>query len=175
VIAGIEGLHAWTPPGAGSAAVVLGEAPYKLTEVTGLDSLAATEDNRDPRIGGIGTIPRPSQRREKPVTYTGWIECDSLLELHEAKANLRAAFAVVRSEGRMDVAWHEDLAEMAAVPPKFYEARPVLCEIVDRQEMRGYKRRFVLGLVNGDGRYFDEESEAYTVEIEETNTGYEFE
>lgn len=174
MIAGIDGIHSWTPPGAGAAAVVLGEAPYKITEITGLDSLAATEDNRDPRIGGIGTIPRPSQRREKSITISGWIVCDSLLELHEAKAALRAAFALVNGEGRMDVAWDPALAEMAAVPAKFYEARPVLCEIVDRQEKRGYKRRFVLGLVNGDGRYFDEESELYEVTMTNSNTSYEF-
>jgi len=191
MIAGIEGLHAWTPPGASEPAVVLGQrsglllasgsgsgddvgAPrLKIVEVGGLHALSPTEDNRDPRIGDIGSTARPSERREKSVTYTGVLEAETLRELREGEQLLRDAFAEVNREGRMDVAWHPDNDEFADAPPVFYEARPVLCEIVDRQVNKRWHRPVVIGLVLGDPRHFEADA-AHSVEIKESDLAVDF-
>lgn len=197
MIAGIEGLHAWTPPGASEPAVILGQRTegawpsgsgsgsgedgeaevwprFKLIDIGGLDSLGDHEDNKDKRVGGIGTIPRRSMPGEKSVTYQGIIEARTLRELRSGTAALRAAFADRNNEGRMDVRWHPENAEFAGDPPKFYEARALLCEIPDKQVGKRFNRAFVIGLRMGDPRYFDEETEVYEVEISETTTPEEF-
>lgn len=178
MIPGVEGIHAWTPPGASEPAIELNRIKaddgspvwprYPVRAIPGLKSLADPEDNRDRPPGRRGELTRLSERRGKTVVYEGAIEARSLLELVEGDAALRAAFAEISTEGRMDVFWHPLLAAFSAVPPKFYEARALTCDIVDVQNSKRWERLFVIGLRNGDGRYFDEESLTHVVEITKT-------
>ncbi len=185
MIWGIEGRHAWTPPGADEPAIVLGRElddagvrvwPHlKLDRISGLHSLGDSEDRRDPRIGQIGEITRHSKRRGKTVTYEGRIRARSLKTLREAEADLRAAFAEQEAEGRMDVTPHPLNTEFAGEPAKFFTARALGIDIIDRQEQRGYTRFFVLALRLGDPRYFDDETETFNRVTVKTNTRYEWE
>ena len=186
MIGGIEALHSWTPPGALTPAITLGavKAPttgeliwprYKLSRVSGLHSLGDPQDSRDLLVGRVGEIARLSKRRGKTVVYEGTIHARNLLELRTAEQDLRAAFFDLDLEGRMDVAWHEDNVEFAAVTPKFYEARALACEIIDEQGSKRFDRAFVVSLRMSDPRYFDEESESDEAAISSTNTTYEIE
>lgn len=182
MIAGSEGIHAWTPPGASAVAVELGRVKaddgspvwprYTIKRVTGLGSTGDPEDNRDrPPSRGL-EIPRRSERRGKTITYEGSIKARSLLQLREAEAALRAAFDGLNREGRMDVSWHPLLTAFAAEPSKFYEARALTCDVVEAQEGQGWERLYVVGVRMSDRRYFDKESESQTVEITETNAAF---
>ena len=179
MIPGLEGRFAWTPAGEEEPAVTLGLLRddegrevwprYRIRNIGGLMGGGDPEDNRDAPPGRLGEIARLSQRRGKSVTFSGAIQARTLLELREAEADLRAAFAAM-TEGRMDATWHPSNTEFDAVPPKFFEARALTCEVVDVQEAQGWERAFVIGLRMGDPRYFDEETERHEVSIRETNT-----
>lgn len=185
MLPGLEGIFQWTPPGTEDVAVVLnqrtkgalGEEPkdeevwpwFKIGRITGLHDLATSEDNRDARVGGPGSIARPGERREKPVTFEGWVMARTLRELRQARDTLAAAFAESNSEGRLDCLWHPDNEEFAEDPPVFIEARPVLATVPETQDNRNFNRRFVIALVQGDPRHFDEASEVHTVEVKEPN------
>lgn len=185
MLAGIEGIHAWTPPGAAEPAVELGRVKdaegalvwprYELRAISGLGSLGDPEDNRDRPPGQQREITRLSQRRGKTVVYEGPIKSQTLKELREAEADLRAAFAELRNEGRMDVSWHPLDSQWEGVPAKFYEARALTCDIVDKQESTRWVRWYVVSVRLSDARYFDETSEVSEVEITKTNTLEEFE
>lgn len=176
----IEGIHAWTPPGASEPAIELGRTHddtgdpvwprFKLTRVTGLGSTGEPEDNRDRPVGRGNETARLSQRRGKTVVYEGEVEARSLLELREAEALFGAAFDDLQREGRMDASWHPLLAAFAAVPAKFFEARAMTADIIDMQTTTQWDRPFVVGLRMGDRRYFDEETEKHAVSITKTNT-----
>lgn len=184
MIGGLSAIHAWTPPGAIEPVIELNRIKddsgdpvwprYRVRNILGLKSLPDPEDNRDRPPGRRGERARLSGRRGKTVVYEGWIEARSLFELEEADSALRAAFAEIATEGRMDVFWHSLHTTYAAVPPKFYEARALTCDIVEVQNATTWTRPFVIGLRNGDGRYFDEESEIYEVNIALSETTYEF-
>jgi hypothetical protein len=184
MIAQTEGIHAWTPPGAGAVAVELGRttsdvgAPvwprYTLSRVSGLGSVGDPEDNRDRPAGQAREIARLSLRRGKTVTYEGKIKAQSLLELREAEADLRAAFDDEQREGRMDVSWHPLLVAFAAVPAKFFEARALTCDVIDVQTSERWERPYVVGLRMGDRRYFDETEDTHQVKVESTENLYEF-
>jgi hypothetical protein len=179
MIAGIEGHHAWTPPGASEPAIVLGRTHddagelvwphFKLLRVTGLGSTGEPEDNRDRPPGRGGETARLSRRRGKSVVYEGEVKARTLLELREAEATFRAAFDGLETEGRMDAYWHPLLAEFEEAPAKFYEARALTADIVDVQATTRWDRPFVVGLRMGDRRYFDEAGEMHAVEVKETN------
>jgi hypothetical protein len=179
MIAGIEGIHAWTPPGAGAAAIELGRIlddtgkpvwpRYTIKQITGLRSIGDPEDNRDRPPGRAIEIARRSQRRGKTVVYEGRIKARTLIQLEEACAALSAAFDDLSAEGRMDVDWHPLYTAAAAIPAKFFEARALTCEIVDVQDADGWERSYVVGLRMGDRRYFDEATDVHKVEIKETN------
>jgi hypothetical protein len=147
---------------------------FKLQRIGGLHSIGDPEDNRDPRVGGLGEIARPSQRRGKTGTFEGVLEARTLLELREGRDLLAAAFSDLSREGRMDCSWHPDNAEFAGQPPVFFEARPLLVEVFEEQRTKGYNRPFVVGLRQGDPRHFDEESEAHSLTVVNVNTGYSF-
>lgn len=184
MIAKIEGIHAWTPPGAVEAAIEMGRtrtdlgAPvwprFKLERITGLGSMGEPEDNRDRPVGRGNEIARLSKRRGKTVVYEGTLQARSLLELREAEVLFAAAFDDEDTEGRMDVSWHPLLTAFAAVPAKFYEARAMTADIIDTQSTTQWDRPFVVGLRMGDRRYFDEESEVREVKLSETDTPLEF-
>lgn len=175
---GIEGIHAWTPPGASEPAIELGRVKddlgvlvwprYKLRVVSGLMSLGDPEDNRDAPVGRIGEISRLAYRRGKTVVYEGTIKARTLLELREAEADLRAAFADQSAEGRMDVSPHPLDTQWTGVPAKFYEARAMTCEIPDNQSTQTWDRNFVVAVRMSDPRYFDEETEVHKATITET-------
>ena len=187
---GIEGIFQWTPPGEEDVAAVLnqrtkgalGEEPkadevwpwFKIVRITGLHDLATSEDNRDARVGGPGSIARPSKRREKPVGFEGWIMARTLREQRQARDLLMAAFAESDAEGRMDCSWHPDNEEFEDDPPVFFEARPVLVTVPEVQEAKNWNRRFVIALVQGDPRHFDEETEIHSVEIKTSMTKVAF-
>jgi hypothetical protein len=169
-IGGIEALHGWRPPGASEPAVTLGEGPYRIIEITGLSSLGDSEDNRDLLVGAVGERARPSERRGKTVAYVGRIEAETLLELREAEAALRAAFADETAEGRMDLAAHPDNVELAGQTPKFYEARALNCDIPDVQATKRFWRPFVIGLRAGDPRVWDAETGSVDLSVSHTAT-----
>lgn len=187
---GVEGIFQWTPPGDEDVAVVLnqrtkgalGEEPkadevwpwFKLVRISGLHDLAAAEDNRDARVGGPGSIARPSKRREKPVGFEGWIMARTLREQRQARDLLMAAFAESDAEGRMDCSWHPDNEEFEDDPPVFFEARPVLVTVPEVQEAKNYNRRFVIALVQGDPRHFEAAEVESMVEPKNADTVYEF-
>jgi len=179
MIGQIEAIHEWTPPGASEPAVAINRLTdasgkevwprYRLTRISGLRSQGAAEDNKSPRIGGVGETPERSERRGKSVVYEGWVEAETLKQLREAEDLVIEAFADITAIGRMDVYWHELNAEFKDETPKFYEAKCITCDIPDNQETKGWKRRFVLGLWMYDPRHFDEETEIHTVEVKETS------
>lgn len=184
MIAKIEGIHAWTPPGASEAAIELGRTHdddgdaiwprFKLLRITGLGSVGEPEDNRDRPVGRGNEIARLSKRRGKTVVYEGRVEARSLLELREAEALFSAAFDGEDTEGRMDVSWHPLLTDFAAVPTKFYDARALTADIIDVQgTVTHWNRPFVVGLRMGDRRYFSEEKSAIA-SIVKTATVYDF-
>lgn len=173
MLPGVEGIFDWTPPGAAEPAITLndrsGVSPwFKVIRITGLHSIGDAEDNRDPRIGGLGEITRPSQRRGKSCTFEGSIQAASLRELREARDTLAAAFSDLTREGRMDCVWAAGNVEFEDAPPVFFEARALLAEVVEEQGTKGWNRPFVIGLRLGDPRHFDEETELFEATI--TNT-----
>ena len=173
-IPGIEGLHAWTPPGASEPAVVLGEAPYLLKGIVGLESLGDSEDNSDLKVGAVGENDRRSERRGKTVVYEGRIVADPdsstpLLDMREAAAALRAAFADLTTLGRMDMSAHPDNVELAGTTPKFLEARALNVDIPDQQATKQFERPFVIGLRMKDPRVFEEAAVVHSVETTETS------
>jgi hypothetical protein len=183
MIAGVEGIHAWTPPGAGAVALELNRifaddgSPvwprFKVKRVIGLMGNGEPEDNRDRPPGRPIEIPRRSERRGKTVVYEGVIQARTLLQLREAESTLRAAFDDLEGEGRMNVSWHPLLEAFADVPPKYFEARSTSgVEIADVQEAEGWERSFVIGLRMGDRRYFDETSGVHTAETTDALTAY---
>lgn len=184
MIGGVEALWAWTPPGAEEAAIELGRQvdsegadvwpKYTLDSISGAHSLSEGEDNATPNVGRRGETPRLSQSRGKTVAIEGKIKARTLLELREAEAVLRETFANRRSEGRFDVTWHPLMTAFSEVPAKFFEARALSCDIVDQQDSQKWERLYVVTLRNHDGRYFDEETETYSVEIANTNEAAEF-
>lgn len=190
MLPGLEGIFQWTPPGAEDVAVVLnqrtkgalGEEPaddevwpwFKVDRISGLHDLATAEDNRDARVGGPGSIARPGQRREKSITFEGWVMARTLREQRQGRDMLAAAFAESKAEGRMDCTWHPDNEEFDEDPPVFFEARPVLATVPEVQDAKNYNRRFVIALVQGDPRHFDEASEVHVVEIAQTVTNHDF-
>lgn len=184
MIAGIEGIHAWTPPGAEGAAIELGRIKddegtpvwprFELVRVTGPGSLGEPEDNRDRPPGAAREIIRHSERRGKSIAYEGTLKARDVFELRQAEEEFRAAFDDLEGEGRMDVSWHPLLAAFAEVPPKFFEARALTADIVDTQDTRNFERPFVVGLRASDRRYFDEESEVHSVTIVNSATTYDF-
>jgi hypothetical protein len=177
VIAGLEGIHAWSPPGAIEPAIALGRTHddsgdpiwprFKLLRITGLGSKGEQEENADRPVGRPGEISRLSMRRGKSVVYEGELQARSLLALREAEEAFRAAFEDGTTLGRMDVTWHPLLTEFAAVPAKFYEARALTADIIDQQAATTWSRPYVVGLRNLDRRYFDEATEVHSVEITE--------
>lgn len=184
MIWGIEGHHAWTPPGEDRAAIELGRLfddrgdavwpHFKLRRVGGLMSLGDPEDNRDIPVGRIGELTRLANRRGKTVTYEGDIIARTLIELRTGEATLRAAFAEQSTEGRMDVSPHVLNTAFRDVPPKFFTARALIAEVIDEQGSSRWSRPFVVGLRMGDPRYFDEETESYSLTIAATDTTYAF-
>lgn len=183
MLLGIEARHAWTPPGASEPAITLNRikddagAPvwprYRVRRISGLMGLGEPEDQRDRPVGRLGEIVRRSNRRGKTAVFEGAIQARTLLELREAEADLRAAFNDLEGEGRMDVTPHPDNAALAAVPPVFYEARALTCDIIDVQGGRTWERLFVVGLRLGDPRYFSEGTSIEEVATE-TNTPMAF-
>jgi hypothetical protein len=151
---------------------------WEIKQLTGLSSKGEPEDNRDRPPGAPREIPRRSVRRGKTVVFEGILKCRDLFELREAEALFDAAFQDIEREARMDSFWHPLLLAarpaFAAVPPKFWEAKPLTADIIDRQEGQEFWRPFVLGLRMSDARYFDEESESYSVNVVNTNTTYDF-
>lgn len=184
MIAELEGIHAWTPPGAGESAIELGRVTdakgdpvwprFKLRRITGLRSQGTAEDNKSAKVGAIGENPERSERRGKSVVYEGTIEARTLKELREAEDTLMEAFADITLIGRMDVSWHELNDEFKDEVPKFYEAKCLTADVPGSQDTKGWKRLFVVGLWLYDPRYFDEETEVHTVEVKETNTAVAF-
>lgn len=172
-IPGIEGLHSWTPPGAIEPAVTIGEGVYKLRGISGLGSLGDPEENAAAIVGGIGENLYPDDRRGKTVAYEGRIDADSLLELREAEATLRAAFANRRGLGRMDLVAHPDNVELAGQSPKFFEAQAMNCDIADQQATKRWSRNFVIGVRLGDPRIF-EGADAATADLVDVNEVVEF-
>lgn len=178
MILGIEARHSWTPTGAVKPAVTLNEIRddegsevwprFRLRRVSGLHGIGDPEDRRDPKVGGIGEIPRLSQRRGRTPTYEGAIQARTLAELREGAQTLRDAFSGM-GEGRMDVSAHPDNPELESLPSVFYEARALTCEIPDAQATKRYQRLFVIALRQSDPRHFDEETEASERALEETN------
>jgi hypothetical protein len=172
-IGGIEALHSFTPPGASEPAITLGQAPYRLTGISGLSSLGESEANSDPIVGGIGERARLSQRRSKTVAYEGRIVASSMLELRNAESALRAAFGDDSAEGRIDITAHPDNAELAGETPKYFGARALSCDIYDSQSTKSFTRSFVVGVRAGDPRVF-EEGAVHIVDLTESVTRYTF-
>lgn len=187
MIAGIEGIHSWRPPGELEPVLSLGLIRdletnievwprYRIREINGLSSLADPQDNRENAVGRLGEIARLSKRRGKTVVYTGRIEARGARELREAETDLRAAFAVLDTEGRMIAAWHPANTEFADLEPRFFDARPLACEIVDVQDGQQFFRPFVVSMRMSDPRYFDDSTEiSETLTVTSTNTSYEIE
>lgn len=172
-VGGIEALHSFTRPGETEPAITLGKGLFRLLEITGLGSIGEVELNSDARVGAIGENIRPSDERGKSLAYVGRIMATSLLELREAEAELRGALAGWRREGRIDIAPHPDNVELAGQAPKFYEAKVVSCDVIDKQATKSWNRNFVIGLRMGDPRVFEEGDEAYAAEITETTVSGE--
>lgn len=189
MIWGLEGHHAWTPPGALEPAIVLNRSHddagkpiwprYTLVEVPGLMGLGDAEAINDAKVGRPGENARLSQRRGKSVGYVGMVQARSLRALRLAESALREAFADCATEGRMDVSPHPGNVEFEDDPPKFFFARALGLDDPDAQgpptaKTFGYERTFVLGLRMSDARYFDDETFSHAVTISKTNTTYEF-
>ncbi|HEY3434208.1 MAG TPA: hypothetical protein VGK41_01010 [Solirubrobacterales bacterium] len=183
MIWGIEGRHDWTPPGAGEAAIRLNgefddagkrEWPHiKVKSISGLHSLGDSEDKRDPRIGQVGENPRLSFRRGKTITYECSLRCKTLVQLRTLEQELRDAFADQETEGRMDVTAHPLNADFEGEPAKFYEARAIGLEIIDRQDGAKYWRPAVIVVRTSDPRYF-EEGAAHVLNFVQTDKAGEF-
>lgn len=148
---------------------------YKLKSVSGLMSLGDAEDNRDLPVGRVGELARLAYRRGKTVVYEGAIKAQSLLQLREAEANLRAAFAEESGEGCMDVRPHPLDTQWVGVPEKFFEGRALTCEVVDVQNSKTWERGFVVAVRMGDPRYFQELETLGKATVANTNTSVDFE
>lgn len=155
---GIEARHRWDD------VITLNDRSqspqYRVRRIGGLRGLGDSEDNREPRLGRDGEIPRQSYRRGKTVTYEkASIIASSLAELRQAEEALAAAFADVQTEKRMVIAPHPDYASGS----RFYWARSLSCEIADEQEDRSrYRREFVVAVRMSDPRIFDSQPESAT-------------
>lgn len=178
LLPGVEGIFAWTPPGDTEPAVELNRLKaddgspvwprYRVKRITGLNGTGEPESNYDRPPGRALEIPRRSERRGKTAVFEGLIEARTLVQLREAEADLRAAFDALSGEGRIDAFWHPLLEDFEDVPPKYFEARSLTCEIAEVQESKTWTRSFVIGLRLGDRRYFGR-SDTSIVELAETS------
>jgi hypothetical protein len=181
---GIEGIHAWTPPGASEPAIELGRIydaggkpvwpRFELVRLSGRTSLGEAESKRDRPPGAAREILRRSERRGKTWVFEGILKARNLLQLREAEALFAAAFDDTEGEGRMDGTWHPLLDAFAEVPPKFFEAQALTADIIDSQDTRNFERPFVVGLRASDRRYFDTAGATHVVLITKTDTPGEF-
>ncbi len=162
---GIEGRHAWIPPGEDDPVIVLnkpvndaGNADvwpcFKVRRVTGLYSLGDPQDVRDNRVGADGEIPRMSRRRGKTVVYEGTIKARTRLELLTARDTLIAAFNDMTGEGTMVGSWHPLNTEFDGEDPRYFKARALTCEVIDEQTTTKHERPFVLSLRMSDAKFY---------------------
>lgn len=131
---------------------------YKAESITGLQSLGDSEDVRDLAVGREGEIPRRSFRRGKTITYEGLTQAETLAELRQAEADLRAAFDDQRDEKIMWVDPHPGYDDSGAA--RFFRARSLALEDPDEQGpprgiVNGYERPFALSVRCSDRRYYD--------------------
>lgn len=172
---GLEAIHAWTPPGASAPVIELNRRKddayalpvfpqYRVQKLGGWGSLGEPSASNDPRVGRDGEIPRRGRRRGKTTTVEGDVIAKSRSEMRQAEADLRAAFADITREGRMDVSLHANNPD--APYSRFFNARAVALEIDDtlvsptRSLSGGWERPFVLALRWSDARYFGDSTPA---------------
>lgn len=169
MIAGIEGHHAWLPPGESAAAVVLGQRVeddgttevwpwFKLRKISGLYSLGDPQDVRDNRVGQDGEIARVGRRRGKTVVYEGLVKGRTRTELLTGCDTLNAAFEDMVTEGTMVCSWHPLNTEFSSAPARYFNAKPLICEIVDEQATRNHERPFVVSLRLSDPNHYEVEA-----------------
>lgn len=120
-VSGIEARHTW----AGKLTLndLTGPFPRYRVVPQGLYALGELEDIREGATGRRGEVPRPSFRRGKTVTYTGWVEALDLDSLRQAQAAVAAAFDVTE-EQQMVIARDAALSNDVA----FYWARCVMAD-----------------------------------------------
>lgn len=177
MIAGVEGRHAWWPPGAAQAAATLGYVKddagaqvyprVKLKSVSG-GGLGDPTDVADPIIGTFGEVARPTNRRGKTRTYTGVIEALSLLDFETYRDELAAAMADQSPGGKMVVSWHPLYRQSPLHGDKVEYARAMGLEIGDPLEsVYPFTGMFIAAFRNHDGRHFDtaEQSAARNIPV----------
>lgn len=150
MIAGIEGIHTWTP-GDGGDALALGDQAawprYWLSRIGGLKGAGVAEDNRDNRRGRRGERPRFAVRRGKTATYEGQVQGRSLVELREGEGDLAAAFDELNAEGLMEATTPLYDAD------RWYMARALDYQVTDEQKHEQvWLRNFAVTLRLADPR-----------------------
>lgn len=100
---GLEATHEWELLGRALNDVVGTLPRYKLTKITGYNSLGEIEDLRDVNTGRVGETAYPSVMRGKTITYEGVVEAQSYEQLRSLSSALRGAFADTWAEHRMVV------------------------------------------------------------------------
>lgn len=165
---GLEARHTW------NGAVMLNDLTsfprYKLDRISGLTALGDSEDVRELAVGRLGEVPRRSFRRGKTITYEGRIQAQTLEEMREAEAALRAAFADQLTERRMIVTPHPSYRTGS----RYFRARSLALEIADEQGSpfnitRGFQRAFVLSIRSSDPRYYDSEEDVNSLVVPNTD------
>jgi hypothetical protein len=106
----------------------------------------------DQVVGGLGTIARPGARGGKNVTYEGWVEAVSDIDLREATDLLEAAFLELDDERRMDITYHADHPSHADA--YYFNGRGTVVVKDDPGGVYGYRSSFVLTLQLGDPRIY---------------------
>lgn len=123
MIPGIEAVHTWEGGGGLTLNDLTGDFPrYRVLRIAGLHTRAEVEDVREPALGRLGEVVRPSFRRGKVVTYTGFVEALDLAQLRDAQAAL-AAFDSTDEE-QMTIAQLPALGSIT----RFFRARCMLAD-----------------------------------------------
>lgn len=167
MIPGVEGKHAWTPPGASSVAFTLypdnteydSVWPRATIEDVTIQDLPEASDDHDPKVGAAGASARESVRRTKLVTYTGTIRGRNFLELRDHQQKMRTAFAGQSAEGKMDCSWPTGFP--TPIPAaRYFNAKALGLSMPDKQGSpanlsAGAERPFILALRNHAGRHYE--------------------
>src|SRR5262245_45415759 len=153
---GLEATHQWELGGIVLNGLDSGSYPrYKVTKITGWNSLPEIPDQRFTNTGRLGERPIPTWPVGKTITYEGQVEALTYETMRAACSALSAAFADVFSEHRMTIVPHTGWGTQQF----FYLARALACDVDDELHNpsslpSGWIRPFTLSVRLSDPRRY---------------------
>jgi hypothetical protein len=153
-VPGLEARHSWSN---GPGVVINNHEVWprlKLKRLTGF-GMGDSDDNREPLIGRHGEITYDSFLRGHTIVYEGEYFGQTLSEMRNLEATLRACF-LPRQEGQMTITYHPSYAVQQT---RFFLGRCIQLELPDeqgsgRKQPTPFARTFIIGIRLSDPRVY---------------------